>query len=100
MDRFWQGKFYSKVIKDDIYLLTAGLYIERNPLKAGLVNRPDKYEWSSYNVYAYGVKDLLIDLSPYYLGLSSDKMERCRIYYDMMGSYLNVGNDPLYLIDV
>jgi len=43
--RFWQGRFHSKLIKDDNYLLTAGLYIERNPSKAGLVVSPSEYKW-------------------------------------------------------
>lgn len=88
--RFWQGKFYSKLIEYDTYLLTAGLYIEKNPFKAGLVKDPREYKWSSYNTYAYGVKDPLIDLNPYYLGLSDNQMERCKIYKDMMRGYLSI----------
>jgi putative transposase len=97
--RFWQGRFCSKLIKNSNYLLTAGLYIERNPLKAGLVNHPSEYKWSSYNIYAHGVKDSLIDLSPYYNSLSHNGMERCKIYRDIMEAYLKVENNSLYLID-
>ncbi len=91
--RFWQGRFYSKLVKNDSYLLTAGLYIERNPFKAGLVNSLEEYKWSSYNTYAYGVKDSLIDFNPYYVGLSDDEIERHKIYRDMMESYVKVEND-------
>ena len=95
--RFWQGRFYSKLIEDDKYLLAAGLYIERNPVKAGLAKNPSVYKWSSYNVYAYGIKDSLIDLDPCYLNLNSNKKEMQRIYRGIMEGYLDVENDSLYL---
>lgn len=96
--RFWQGRFYSKIIKDDNYLLTAGLYIERNPYRASCVNNPSKYKWSSYNVYAHGVKDSLIDPSDYYVGLGKTETERTKIYRGLMESYLKMENDGLHLL--
>jgi len=93
--RFWQGRFHSKLIEDDGYLLTAGLYIERNPVKVGLVKNPSKYQWSSYNAYAYGTKDPLIELDPHYLSLGNNKKEIERVYRDIMHEYLTVENDSL-----
>ena len=89
--RFWQGRFHSKPIEDEKYLLTAGLYIEKNPVRAGLVKNPTEYKWSSYNVYAYGIKDPLIDLDPHYLSLDNNKKERERIYKEIMRGYLENG---------
>ncbi len=93
--RFWQGRFYSKVVKDDKYLLTAGFYIEKNPVKTGLVEDPSKYKWSSYNVYAYGIKDPLVDLDPYYRGLANNDRERERAYRELMCGYLKMENGSL-----
>ena len=95
MGRFWQGRFYSKTVEDDKYLLTAGLYIERNPVKAGLVKDPAEYEWSSYKVYAYGTKDCLVDLDPHYLSLGNTQEERQRAYREIMNGYLKMENDVL-----
>ena len=93
--RFWQGRFHSKLVEDDKYLLTAGLYIERNPVRAGLVKSPSEYKWSSYHVYANGIDDQLIDLDPYYLSLSEDEEERRRIYQEIMQEYLEMENGSL-----
>ncbi len=42
----WQGRFYSCVM-DDNYLVTALRYVERNPVRAGIVRKPWQWKWSS-----------------------------------------------------
>jgi len=47
----WQGRFRSKIIEGENYILECLSYIHNNPLRAGLVNKPEDYYWSSYNSY-------------------------------------------------
>lgn len=89
--RLWQGRFHSKPVNNDRYLLTAGLYIEGNPVRAKVVNYPDEYKWSSYNAYAGGEKDLLIEPDPYYLGLGDNEKQRQARYIAIMNDYLKSG---------
>jgi putative transposase len=42
----WQNRFFSTAL-DDAHLWTALTYVERNPVRAGLVRRAWRYEWSS-----------------------------------------------------
>ncbi len=42
----WQGRFFSFPM-DDAHLLIAARYIELNPVRAGFVERPGDYLWSS-----------------------------------------------------
>jgi len=42
----WQGRFYSCLLEGDHYW-TAVRYVERNPVRAGMVNRAEEYPWSS-----------------------------------------------------
>lgn len=42
----WQARFGSSVL-DERYLLAAIRYVERNPVRAGIVNKPWEYVWSS-----------------------------------------------------
>lgn len=42
----WQGRFFSCVL-DEGYLKAATRYIERNPVRAMLVNKPWDWQWSS-----------------------------------------------------
>ncbi len=42
----WQGRYFSSVL-DESYLWSAVRYVERNPVRAGLVERAEQYPWSS-----------------------------------------------------
>lgn len=43
-----QGRFKSVLIGNDIYLRAANTYVLMNPVKAGLVEDPSGWRWSSY----------------------------------------------------
>ncbi len=43
----WQGRFKAFPIQDDDHLRVVLRYIERNPLRAGLVERAELWPWSS-----------------------------------------------------
>ncbi len=51
----WQGRFNSRVITKDRYLIDCINYIELNPVRAGLVNSPIEYPYSSYKERVFGV---------------------------------------------
>lgn len=44
----WQGRFYSCIL-DVSHLYAAVRYVENNPVRAGIVRKPQKYKWSSAN---------------------------------------------------
>jgi len=47
----YQGRFHSKMITQDSYLLEVSRYVHLNPVKAALVASPEAYLWSSYRRY-------------------------------------------------
>lgn len=47
----WQGRFKSWYVTDEAYLYTLMLYIEQNPLKAGLVKEAEAYPYSSAHYF-------------------------------------------------
>jgi REP-associated tyrosine transposase len=59
----WQGRFASFVL-DEPYLLTAARYVELNPVRAGMVNAPSRYRWSSAAAHLRGREDTLVQVSP------------------------------------
>jgi REP element-mobilizing transposase RayT len=42
--RFWADRFKSSVLEDERAFLDAMLYVELNPVRAGLVRRPEEYQ--------------------------------------------------------
>ena len=59
----WQGRFASYAM-DDEHLLMAARYVELNPVRAGLVERPAQYRWSSASAHLAGVDDALVRTQP------------------------------------
>ena len=44
----YQGRFGSRLVKDDDHLLELARYVPLNPVKAGLCDSPEEWPWSSY----------------------------------------------------
>lgn len=59
----WQGRFKSFPIQDDGHLLTVLRYVERNPVRAGLVACAANWPWSSCGQSRSGVR-LALTLPP------------------------------------
>lgn len=59
----WQGRFKSKPILKDSYLLDCIHYVELNPLRASMVKSSGEYEWSSYRerIFAKGNNGLMLN---------------------------------------
>ena len=59
----WQGRFSSYPM-DNAYLLAAARYIEYNPARAGLAEKPWEYRWSSAGAHLARKDDELVKVSP------------------------------------
>ena len=68
----FQERFRSPRIPNDSYYLQCGRYIERNPVKAGLVKSATEYPYSSAGFYGFGTPDTLIT---------------CNMLYEQMGKH-------------
>lgn len=78
----WEGRYKSSPIETDSYLLACHRYVERNPVKAGMIEDAGEYEWSSYRQHVGLETQCWIDFDPAYMGLADDKEERMQRYMD------------------
>lgn len=83
----WESRYKSSPVQSDQYLLACCRYIELNPVRANIVEKPSDYRWSSYITRMSSDRgkeqsdrdidmDMDIDLDPMFLGLS--EMEEIR----------------------
>jgi putative transposase len=56
----WQGRFFSCAL-DEVHLITAARYVERNPVRARLVERATDWPWSSARAHANGEADAVVE---------------------------------------
>jgi putative transposase len=76
----WEGRYRATAVDTDDYLFTCYRYIELNPVRAGLVDHPSQYRWSSFATNAHGVEDPLVSPHPRYAALASSPASRQRAY--------------------
>ena len=53
-DHFWQKRYYDFNIRNYLQFVEKLRYVHRNPVKRGLCERPEDWEWSSFRHYATG----------------------------------------------
>lgn len=59
----WQERFHSFPM-DETYLLSCVRYVERSPVRAGLVSRPQEWQWSSARARLLSLDDPLVSPAP------------------------------------
>ena len=52
--RVWQRRFYDHVVRDETDVRTKLVYLHNNPVRAGLVEDPVEYPWSSCRFWETG----------------------------------------------
>ena len=67
----WEGRYRSTLIQTERYLLACMVYIDLNPVRAGLVGDAKDYPWSSHG---------------HYVGLRSDKLITPHALYWELGN--------------
>ena len=87
----WEGRFKSRMVESSQYLFECYRYIELNPVRAGMVQDPEEYHWSSYASNALGKQSGLITYHPEYMKLGNNPEKRMLNYLE----FLNLGSDQL-----
>ncbi len=76
----WEGRFRSCVAESASYALACYRYIELNPVRAGMVDHPSDYPWSSYIGNTGARDDALLSPHPEYSALGSAAAARHAAY--------------------
>ncbi len=76
----FEGRYRSTVVEADRYLLACMRYIELNPVRAGIVQRPEQFPWSSYRHHAGLAAEPAITDHPLYWSLGNTPFERQAAY--------------------
>lgn len=76
----WEGRFKSCVVDADNYLLICQRYIELNPVRAGMVESPAEYAWSSYRANGLAQQATMWTPHQIYSELGETPEERARVY--------------------
>jgi putative transposase len=76
----FEGRFRSNIVDSVTYLLRCHRYIERNPVRAGMVRYPGEYPWSSFRTNAFGAPSHFVCPHHEYRALGPDDEVRTSAY--------------------
>jgi putative transposase len=114
----WEGRYRSMVVDTARYFFTCMVYIESNPVRAGIAPRPEEYRWSSYRANALGEVNTLLTPHALYRALGKTPSARVSAYralfrrplaprdveairqatnrsWELVGDGVRVGSDPM-----
>lgn len=80
----WEGRYRSTLIQSERYLLACMVYIDLNPVRAGLVVQARDFPWSSHGYYIGQHPDRLVSAHALYWSLGNTPFAREAAYVELV----------------
>lgn len=87
----WEGRYKSTVIQTERYLLACMVYIDLNPVRAGMVAQARDYPWSSHAHFLGLRTDKLLTPHPLVWALGNTPFAREAAYADLVAAGVQTG---------
>ncbi|MBP3981665.1 MULTISPECIES: transposase [unclassified Acidovorax] len=87
----WEGRYRSTLIETERYLLACMVYIDLNPVRAGMVVQAGAWPWSSYQHYLGQRIDKLVTPHALYWALGNTPFAREAAYAELVQAGIGSG---------
>jgi putative transposase len=85
----WNERFRALELADEQYALACLRYVDLNPVRAGICDDPETYQWCSYSAHAYGLWPTWLKPHPVYLSLAMTDAKRQLAYRSLCAQPLS-----------
>jgi putative transposase len=85
----WEGRFKSCLVDSEAYVLRCYRYIELNPVRAWMVERPEDYAWSSHRANLGLVSSAMLSPHAEFARLGPEAESRGRAYAALVAAGLS-----------
>ena len=85
----WEGRFRSCILGEEDYVLGCYRYIELSPVRAGTVDSPADYRWSSYHTNTLAESSPLLVPHPFMQALGTNEAEIKNAYRELFSHPLD-----------
>lgn len=82
----WEGRYRSTLLQAERYLLPCMVYMDLNPVRAGMAATPADYPWSSHRHYVGAASDRLVTPHPLFWALGNTPFAREQAYAELVAS--------------
>ena len=84
----WEGRYRCALLQPEAFLLAVMAYLDLNPVRAGRVEAPQDWRWSSHRHYIGLATDRLVTPHPLYWQLGNTPFAREQAYADRVAQDL------------
>jgi len=92
----WDGRYKCNMVESQTYFLSCMRYVELNPVRAGMVDHPSKYRWSSFAGNALGVSNAILTTHDEYIALGCLSANRQTAYRSLFDGETDADELALY----
>ena len=85
----WEGRYKSTLVQAERYLLACMVYMDLNPVRAGMVMEPGAYPWSSHHHYSGHTPDRRLVPPALYWALGNTPFAREAAYTELVRAGLS-----------
>jgi putative transposase len=85
----WEGRYRSTLIESERYLIACMVYLDLNPVRAGMVAHPADYLWSSHRHYTGLVSERYLTSHALYWDMGNTPFAREAAYAEMVRAGLS-----------
>jgi putative transposase len=96
----WEGRYRSTLIQAERYLIACMVYMDLNPVRAGLVADAPSYPWSSHLHYVGARNDRFLSPHPLYWALGNTPFAREAAYADKVAAGVGEAEQALMTASV
>ena len=80
----WEGRYRSNLIQSERYLLACMVYIDLNPVRAGMLAQPEDFRWSSHRHCIGQASDKLVTPHALFWALGNTPFAREAAYAELV----------------
>jgi len=80
----WEGRYRSNLIQSERYLLACMVYIDLNPVRAGMASQPANFKWSSHRHCIGQLSDKWVTPHALFWGLGNTPFAREAAYAELV----------------
>ncbi|WP_047981801.1 REP-associated tyrosine transposase [Ornithinibacillus contaminans] len=91
----FEKRYFDRLINTDLAMLRVSRYIHLNPLKAGLVETPESYRWSSYRLYLHTSGHSMLNVNAVLDCMDGNALEKRQKYQEFVNEEKEIKEMPM-----
>lgn len=91
----FEKRYFDRLINTNLAMLRVSRYIHLNPLKAGLVETPESYRWSSYRLYLHTSGHSMLNANAVLDCMDGNALEKRQKYQEFVNEEKEIKEMPM-----